>query len=203
EEAGLEPEDEFRPVLDPMGSDSSKLDEALELLTRGGRPVDHALAMLIPDAWESGRNLSPDMQGFYRYHSALMAPWDGPAGVVFTDGRRVGALLDRTGLRPPRWQVCEDGLVACSSGVGAGDVSGHGTVRRGRLGPGQIVLVDPDAGGVLLDAEVKAALAERAPYARWAADGFHPLSPGEPVLTPPDDLLERQATHGYTKEELA
>src|SRR5690606_29323213 len=201
EEAGLEPEDEFRPVLDPEGSDSSKLDEALELLTRGGRGVDHSIAMLIPDAWESGRNLSTEVQGFYRYHSALMEPWDGPAGVVFTDGARVGALLDRNGLRPLRWQVCEDGLVVCASEVGAVDVSGRGTVHRGRLGPGQMILVDPANGGVQFDTEIKQRLAGRAPYSRWAADGYRRVPAGEPVLTPPADLVSRQAAHGYNKEE--
>ena len=203
EAAGLGPEDELRPVLDPHGSDSAKLDEALELLTRGGRRIDHGMAMLIPDAWESARNLSTEVQGFYRYHSALMEPWDGPAGIVFTDGVRVGALLDRNGLRPLRWQICEDGLVVCSSEVGAVDVSGHGAVRRGRLGPGQMIVVEPGGLGVQLDAEVKQRLADAAPYGRWAADGFHRLAAGDPVLTPPADLVERQATHGYTKEELA
>ncbi|QGG95102.1 glutamate synthase-related protein [Actinomarinicola tropica] len=203
EDAGLGAEDDFRPVLDPTGSDSSKLDEALELLTRGGRRVDHSMAMLIPDAWESARDLSVEVQGFFRYHSALMEPWDGPAGVVFTDGLRVGALLDRNGLRPLRWQICEDGLVVCSSEVGAVDISGHGKVRRGRLGPGQMLVVDPADGGVHTDADIKQRLADQAPYGRWAADGFHRLGTGEPALTPPDDLVERQVAHGYTKEELA
>ncbi|MBK5222653.1 MAG: glutamate synthase subunit alpha [Acidimicrobiia bacterium] len=203
EAAGLGAEEIFRPALDPNGSDSAKLDDALELLTRGGRSVEHSIAMLIPDAWEAGRGLSTEVQGFYRYHSALMEPWDGPAGIVFTDGTKVGALLDRNGLRPLRWQVCDDGLVVCSSEVGAVDVSGRGQVQRGRLGPGQIIVVDPTAGGVAFDSQVKQRLADQEPYSRWAADGFHRLSSGDAVLTPPADLLERQATHGYTKEELA
>ncbi|MGY6500537.1 MAG: glutamate synthase-related protein [Acidimicrobiales bacterium] len=203
EDAGLGPEELFRPVLDPNGSDSSKLDEALELLTRGGREVDHAAAMLIPDAWEAGRDLSAEVQGFYRYHAALMEPWDGPAGVVFTDGVNVGATLDRNGLRPLRYQICEDGLVVCASEVGAVDISGHGTVKRGRLGPGEMMVVRPGDGGVQFDAEVKQRLATTAPYSRWAADGYRRLAPGEAVLTPPADLVARQAAHGYTKEELA
>ncbi len=203
EEAGLGPEELFRPVLDPTTSDSGKLDEALELLVRGGRSLDHAMAMLIPDAWEAGRDLSQEVQGFYRYHAALMEPWDGPAGVIFTDGRNVGATLDRNGLRPLRYSVCEDGLVVCASEVGAIDVSGHGTVQRGRLGPGQMLLVSPDDGRVLFDDEVKERLATAQPYSRWAADGYRKLNPGEAVLTPPADLVSRQAAHGYNKEELA
>jgi glutamate synthase domain-containing protein 2/glutamate synthase domain-containing protein 1/glutamate synthase domain-containing protein 3 len=203
DEAGLGPEELFRPVLDPDTSDSGKLDEALELLARGGREIDHAMAMLIPDAWEAGRDLSVEVQGFYRYHAALMEPWDGPAGVVFTDGVKVGATLDRNGLRPLRYQVCEDGLVVCASEVGAIDVSGHGTVRRGRLGPGEMLLVAPGEGGVQFDSEIKERLAAQAPYSRWAADGYRRMSAGEAVLTPPADLVARQAAHGYNKEELA
>jgi glutamate synthase (ferredoxin) len=203
EAAGLGPEELFRPVLDPETSDSGKLDEALELLVRAGRRPDHAMATLVPDAWESARQLSSEVQGFYRYHSALMEPWDGPAGVIFTDGRSVGAQLDRNGLRPLRWQVCADGLVVCASEVGAVDVSGHGEVRRGRLGPGELIVVDPDDGGVRFDGQVKERLADLAPYSRWAADGFQHLDSGDPVLTPPADLVTRQAAHGYTKEELA
>ncbi|HSL58660.1 MAG TPA: glutamate synthase-related protein [Acidimicrobiales bacterium] len=201
--AGLGDEQLLRPVLDPDTSDSGKLDEALELLVRAGRGADHAMAMLVPDAWESARQLSSEVQGFYRYHSALMEPWDGPAGVIFTDGTMVGAQLDRNALRPLRWQVCEDGLVVCSSEVGAVDVSGRGTVRRGRLGPGQMLVVDPADGAVRFDDEVKDRLAGLAPYGRWAADGFSHLDAGDAVLTPPADLVVRQAAHGYTKEELA
>jgi glutamate synthase domain-containing protein 2/glutamate synthase domain-containing protein 1/glutamate synthase domain-containing protein 3 len=203
DDAGLGAEALFRPVLDPDTSDSGKLDEALELLARGGREIDHAMAMLIPDAWEAGRDLSVEVQGFYRYHAALMEPWDGPAGVVFTDGVKVGATLDRNGLRPLRYQLCEDGLVVCASEVGAIDVSGHGSVQRGRLGPGQMLLVSPADGGVQLDGQIKERLASQQAYSRWAADGYRRLAPGEAVLTPPADLVSRQAAHGYNKEELA
>jgi glutamate synthase domain-containing protein 2/glutamate synthase domain-containing protein 1/glutamate synthase domain-containing protein 3 len=144
EEAGLGPEELFRPVLDPEDSDSGKLDSAVELLVRGGRDVRHAVAMLVPEAWEGQRDLPRGVRGFFRYHACLTDPWDGPAGLVFTDGRRVGAALDRNGLRPLRWQVCDDGLVVCASEVGAVPVNGHGSVRRGRLGPGDMICVDPD-----------------------------------------------------------
>ena len=131
EEAGLGDESLFWPVLDDNTSDSGKLDEALELLTRGGRDIRHAVAMLVPEAWEHAVDLDPEIRGFYRYHSALMEPWDGPAGLIFTDGVGVGAALDRNGLRPLRYAICEDGLVVCSSEVGAVDVE---RPRQGRAG---------------------------------------------------------------------
>jgi glutamate synthase (ferredoxin) len=202
EEAGLGPEELFRPLLDPASSDSGRLDEAVELLVRGGRRIEHALAMVVPEAWELVRDLEPEVRGFYQYHSALMEPWDGPAGLIFTDGHTVGACLDRNGLRPLRYAVCQDGLVVCCSEMGAVDLSGHGTVERGRLGPGHMISVDPELGFVC-DLDVKASLGEQAPYAQWAADGFSLLSAGEPVDDPPVELVRLQATHGYTKEELA
>jgi glutamate synthase (ferredoxin) len=202
-EAGLGPEELFRPVLDPSGSDSAMLDEAAELLVRGGRTVSHAMTMLIPEAWEETRDLDPEVRGFFEYHSALMEPWDGPAGVIFTDGVRVGATLDRNGLRPLRYAVCEDGLVVCASEMGAVDTTGRGTVDRGRLGPGHMLVVSPRI-GIARNHAVKEHLATRqAPYAAWAGDGFSALGAGEPVAEPPDDLLVRQSAHGFTKEELA
>src|SRR5947209_8110507 len=133
-----------------------------------------------------------------------MEPWDGPAGIIYTDGIGVGAALDRNGLRPLRYAVCEDGLVVCCSEAGAVDISGHGLVERGRLGPGQVLFVDPSR-GVLRDDECKERLAAAAPYARWAADGLRKLDPGRPIEDPDSaDILEtRQAGFGYTKEELA
>jgi glutamate synthase (ferredoxin) len=202
EAAGLGPEDLFRPVLSPDDSDSGKLDSVVELLMRAGRDARHVMAMLMPEAWENVRDLDPEVRGFYRYHSALMEPWDGPAGVVFTDGAGVGARLDRNGLRPLRYQVCEDGFVAVCSEVGAIDVRGHGTVVRGRLGPGQMLFVDPTR-GFLDDNACKERIAAGAPYAKWAADGFYRLSAGEASLEAPEDLVARQAVHGLTKEDLA
>ncbi len=204
EAVGLGPEELFRPVLDPGDSDSGKLDAAVELLIRGGRDIRHAVAMLVPEAWENSQDLDSEVRGFYRYHSALMEPWDGPAGIIFTDGLGVGAALDRNGLRPLRYAVCEDGLVVCCSEAGAVDVSGHGTVRRGRLGPGQMLFVDPSRGGVQHDRELKERIAA-GPYARWAADGFLQMSRGEPVQDPLDDdeIERRQICHGYTKEDQA
>ena len=204
EAVGLGSEALFHPVIDDGDSDSGNLDSAVELLMRGGRDIRHAIAMLVPEAWEGARDLDPEVRGFYRYHSALMEPWDGPAGLILTDGLGVGAALDRNGLRPLRYAICEDGLVACCSEAGAVDVSGHGRVRRGRLGPGEMLFVDPSR-GVLEDAECKQRIAASAPFARWAADGLRKLAPGRPVEeTPEPDVLEaRQAAYGYTREELA
>jgi glutamate synthase (ferredoxin) len=204
-EAGLgEDEELFHPVVDSEDSDSGNLDSVVELLTRGGRDVRHAIAMLVPEAWEGEKDIDPAVRGFYRYHASLMEPWDGPAGLVFTDGLGVGAALDRNGLRPLRYAVCDDGLVVCCSEVGAVDVSGHGLVRRGRLGPGQMLFVDPSR-GFLDDDACKERLAAAGPYARWAADGVRDISRGRPIVQTPDaeTLERRQAMYGYTREELA
>ena len=142
---GSDDDELLHPVIDESGSDSAMLDNALELLVRGGRDVRHALTMLVPEAWEGNPDLADDVRDYYRYHSLLLEPWDGPAGLVFTDGRVVGAALDRNGLRPLRYAACADGLVVCSSEAGVVDLSGRGQVRRGRLGPGQVVVVDPAA----------------------------------------------------------
>ncbi len=204
EAVGLGPEELFHPVLDPEDSDSGQLDSALELLTRGGRDVRHAMAMTIPEAWEGERDLDPAVRAFYRYHASLMEPWDGPAGIVFTDGVGVGAALDRNGLRPLRYSACEDGFVACCSETGAIDVSGHGQVTRGRLGPGQMLFIDPTR-GLLDDDACKQRVAAGGMYARWAADGLRDMSRGRVIeQTPePDEIERRQAIFGYSKEELA
>jgi glutamate synthase (ferredoxin) len=203
EAAGLGPEELFHPVVDVNEPDSGRLDAAVELLVRGGRDIRHAVAMLVPEAWEGARDLDPEVRGFFRYHACLMEPWDGPAGLVFTDGLGVGAALDRNGLRPLRYAICEDGLVVCCSEAGAVDVSGHGTVTRGRLGPGQMLFVDPTR-GVLFDEHCKERLAAGAPYARWAFDGLQKMPAGRPVSDqPPAKELEiRQAAHGWSVEEV-
>ncbi|TMB64939.1 MAG: glutamate synthase subunit alpha [Chloroflexi bacterium] len=188
------------PVIDETGSDSAMLDNALELLVRGGRDIRQSLAMLVPEAWE-GFDVDPAVRDFYRYHACLMEPWDGPAGLVFTDGKRVGAVLDRNGLRPLRYAVCEDGLIACASEAGAVDVSGHGGVRRGKLGPGEMICVDPERGGLEENDNIKRRLAAQEPYGRWLDDNLKSLDPGEPAEEVMPDLVARQATFGYTKEE--
>ncbi|MGA0831149.1 MAG: glutamate synthase central domain-containing protein, partial [Nitriliruptoraceae bacterium] len=196
----------LRPVLDVGQSDSAKLDAALELLVLGGRDVRHAQAMLVPQAWESRHDLDAEVREFHRYHACLVEPWDGPAALIFTDGRRVGAALDRNGLRPLRYHVRTDGLVIAASEVGAVRVDLPGSedarVRRARLGPGQMLCVDPDAGGLQEDAAIKRTLAARAPYGAWLRDGLVPASTGAPVEHVGEDLLRRQLAYGFTKEDI-
>jgi glutamate synthase domain-containing protein 2/glutamate synthase domain-containing protein 1/glutamate synthase domain-containing protein 3 len=197
------------PVIDRDQSDSAKLDAALELLVRGGRDVRHAQTMLVPQVWEGRRDLAPEVRDFHRYHSCLVEPWDGPAGLIFTDGRRVGATLDRNGLRPLRYHVCEDGMVVASSEVGAvrtssptGATGPHGRIRRGRLGPGQMLCVDPDEGGLQEHHEILARLSAQAPYGRWLEEHLRRVDAGQPVDHVPDDLHARQLAFGVTKEEV-
>src|SRR5439155_15882222 len=206
ESVGLGPEEIFHPVIHPADSDSGQLDSSVELLVRGGRDIRHTIAMLVPEAWEGARDLDPAVRGFYRYHASLMEPWDGPAGLIFTDGLGVGAALDRNGLRPLRYAVCDDGLVVCCSEVGAVDLTtaDHGTIRHGRLGPGQMLFVDPSR-GLLEDRACKERLAAGGAYARWAVDGLRPMTRGRTIEDPPtpEELEKRQAVFGYSKEELA
>jgi glutamate synthase (ferredoxin) len=198
---GSTDDDLYHPVLDESGSDSAMLDNALDFLVHGGRDVRHALSMLIPPAWEGNRELPEGVRDFFRYHAALVEPWDGPAGVVFTDGRVVGAALDRNGLRPLRYAVCEDGLVVCSSEAGAVSLAGHGSVRRGKLGPGQMIAIDP-VQGFQLDDAIKRSLAEGQPYGAWLDEGLVEGTNGTPVEPPETPLAARQVLHGYTREEL-
>jgi glutamate synthase domain-containing protein 2/glutamate synthase domain-containing protein 1/glutamate synthase domain-containing protein 3 len=205
---GLAAEELLRPVLDPDGSDSAKLDNAVELLVRGGRDVCHALAMLVPAVEppdRKGPGADHALRAFHRYHACLTEPWDGPAGLVFTDGRRVGAALDRNGLRPLRWEACDDGLVVCASEAGAVDTGGRGRVRRGRLGPGQMLCVDPER-GLLGDADLKAELAAARPWSAWVAGQLRGAEPGAPVAAPAADgpdaqaLVAAQVAAGFTRE---
>ncbi|HEX6675296.1 MAG TPA: glutamate synthase-related protein [Actinomycetes bacterium] len=197
--AGLGDEELLRPVLDGDGSDSAMLDNAVELLVRGGRDLCHALAMLQPAAVEQDPEADPRLRDFYRYHACLTEPWDGPAGLVFTDGVQVGAALDRNGLRPLRYEVCEDGLVVCASEAGPVDTDGHGRVRRGRLGPGQMLCVDPER-GLLEDAAIKDGLARARPWSEWVGARLRPATQGAPLPAPERDLTVAQATFGFTRE---
>jgi glutamate synthase domain-containing protein 2/glutamate synthase domain-containing protein 1/glutamate synthase domain-containing protein 3 len=204
DDAGLGPEERFRPLFSPDDSDSGKLDAAVELVVRGGRDVRHAVAMLVPEAWEGNRERAPEIRDFFRYHASFVDPWDGPAGLVFTDGARVGAALDRNGLRPLRWQQTDDGLVVAATEVGAVPLTGHGRVLRGRLGPGQMLCVTPGR-GLEDDTAVKHALARRAPYGAWVRDGLAPFPLGEPVQDSIeiDEHVRTEALFGVTREELS
>ena len=192
---------QLRPVIDGSGSDSAMLDNALELLLRGGRDVRHALTMLVPPAWEDADRVEPAVRDFHRYHATLMEPWDGPAALVFTDGIRVGACLDRNGLRPLRYALCEDGFLACASEAGAVSLGGHGPVRHGKLGPGQMLCLDPER-GVEDGAAITARLAAQRPYGEWLKTHVRVCPVGEASAALPDDLERRQAVFGYTKEEV-
>ncbi|MGQ0679728.1 MAG: glutamate synthase large subunit [Actinomycetota bacterium] len=193
-------EELLRPVIDPEGSDSAMLDNVLELLNREGRGISHAAAMLIPAAWENMQDIDDDVRDFYRYHACLMEAWDGPAGLIFTDGQAVGACLDRNGLRPLRYSVCEDGFVACSSEAGSIYTRGHGMVKRGKLGPGQMICIDPAAGGFQQN-PVRDHLARAKPYGSWVAGHLTHAALVAPEPVVPDDLTARQITFGFTREE--
>jgi glutamate synthase domain-containing protein 2/glutamate synthase domain-containing protein 1/glutamate synthase domain-containing protein 3 len=189
------------PLLDERSSDSGMLDNALELLVRGGRPPEHALTMLVPPAWQEDPELDPDIRAFHRFHAGLLEPWDGPAGVVFSDGRVVGATLDRNGLRPLRVVVAGD-LVCCASEAGVFDPPEGSTVRRARLGPGEMILVDPQR-GLEDDAAIKRRLAAAAPFSRWLEDWRREGTNGEPAPPPQEELTVRHVLFGYTREELS
>ena len=197
----LAPADLLRPVIVEETSDSGILDQVLELLTRGGRDLRHAATMMMPPAWEGVAEVDPDLRDFLAYHACLMEPWDGPAALVFSDGAKVAATLDRNGLRPMRISVCEDGLVVAASEVGAVTTRGHGRVLRARLGPGETFCVDPAAGGVQWNSEIKAALASRRPYGDWVESNIQLAAQGRP-LTSENDVTARQVVAGFTKEEV-
>jgi glutamate synthase (NADPH/NADH) large chain len=193
------------PIIDPDGSDSGSFDECLELLHLGGRPLPHALLMMIPEPWENHEEMDARRRSFYQFHAALMEPWDGPALIAFTDGSVIGAVLDRNGLRPGRYWVTADGLVILASEVGVLDIEPARVVRRGRLQPGRIFLADTAAGRIVEDEEVKAALAAEHPYQDWLHAGqvhLDDLPDRERVVPTAADLLTRQRTFGYTEEEL-
>ena len=195
------PEPELAPVLDRSGSDSALLDNALERLVRAGADVSEALSQLVPPAWQNDPRIDEEERAMRRYHAMLVEPWDGPAGLVFTDGLTCGAKLDRNGLRPLRVAVCDDGLVVVCSEAGAVPLPDGVAVRRTRLGPGQILAVGPER-GLQLDRELTRELARRHPYRSWVADSLRFGTQGDPVGAPDGDLLARHALHGYTREEL-
>ncbi len=193
------------PVVTPDASDSATFDEVLELLHLGGRSLPHAVLMMIPEAWENHDEMDPARRAFYEYHSTLMEPWDGPALVAFTDGTQIGAVLDRNGLRPARYWVTEDGLVVLASEVGVLDVDPDKIVRKGRLEPGRMFLIDTERGRMVDDDEIKGELASLHPYADWLHAGLIRLDdlPTRTRETPSHEALTlRQQAFGYTEEEL-
>ena len=193
------------PIIDVHGSDSASFDEVLELLYLGGRSLPHAMLMMIPEAWENHGSMSQKRRDFYAFHSSLMEPWDGPACVTFTDGNQIGAVLDRNGLRPSRYWITRDGLVVLASEVGVLDIPQSEIVRKGRLQPGRMFLVDIEAGRIIEDDEIKDSLANAAPYSDWLHAGLvklEDLPSREHIIYPHASVVRRQRAFGYTEEEL-
>jgi glutamate synthase (NADPH/NADH) large chain len=193
------------PIVEMSGSDSASFDEVLELLYLGGRSLPHAVLMMIPEAWENHATMSQKRRDFYAFHASMMEPWDGPACVTFTNGHQVGAVLDRNGLRPSRYWVTDDGLVVLASEVGVLDFPAEKIVRKGRLQPGKMFLVDIESGRIIEDDEIKDQLADAAPYGQWLADGMVKLSElpaREHIIYPHKSVVRRQKAFGYTEEEL-
>jgi len=193
------------PVITRDASDSASFDEVLELLHLGGRSLPHAVLMMIPEAWENHQEMDPARRAFYEFHSTLMEPWDGPALVAFTDGAQIGAVLDRNGLRPGRYWVTDDGLVVLASEVGVLELDQARIVRKGRLEPGRMFLVDTVAGRIVEDEEIKGELAAAHPYDEWVDAGLLRLDqlPERDREVPLHAaLVRRQQAFGYTEEEL-
>jgi glutamate synthase (NADPH/NADH) large chain len=193
------------PVITRGASDSASFDEVLEMLHLGGRSLPHAVLMMIPEAWENHTEMDPARRAFYEFHSTLMEPWDGPALVSFTDGTVIGAVLDRNGLRPARYWVTEDGLVVLGSEAGVLDFDPATIVRKGRLEPGRMFLVDTAAGRIIDDDEIKGELAAANPYGEWIEEGLvclDDLPAREREVPSHASLVVRQQVFGYTEEEL-
>ncbi|WP_245414929.1 glutamate synthase large subunit [Aureimonas flava] len=193
------------PISYEGQSDTACFDNALEFLTQGGYPLAHAMMMLIPEAWSGNREMSPERQAFYEYHAALMEPWDGPAAVCFTDGRQIGATLDRNGLRPARYVVTDDDLVILASEAGTLEVAEDRIIRKWRLQPGRMLLIDLEKGRIVSDEEVKTEIASANPYRDWLRSTqliLEDLKPVQPRASRADvSLLDRQQAFGYTQED--
>ena len=195
----------LREVIRPDGSDSASLDNAMELLVRSGRDVVHASMMMIPQAWEKYSDLDARVKAFYEYHQCILEPWDGPAALAFTDGVLAGASVDRNGLRPCRYKVRGDGLVVAGSEVGLVDLDPRDVVECGKVGPGEVLIVDTRKGEVIRNVEAKREIAARKPYARWVARYMATLVPDPTRVRPgntPEGLLRLQQAFGYGAEDL-
>ena len=194
------------PIIREGLSDTACLDNAIELLVKSGFPLAHAMMMLVPEAWENHETMSQAKRDFYRYHTCLMEAWDGPASITFTDGKSIGAVLDRNGLRPSRYWVTKDDRVIMASEVGALDVAPEDVVKKGRLEPGRMFLIDLEQGRIVDDEELKHSIATAQPYGKWLEEYMVPLAevPEAPHVHGPDHdtLLHRQQAFGYTLEDL-
>ncbi|MFC5501651.1 glutamate synthase large subunit [Lysinimonas soli] len=193
------------PIVSEGASDSASFDEVAELLLLSGRSLPHSIMMMVPEAWENQVDIDPRRRSFYEFHSMLMEPWDGPAALVFTDGSLVGATLDRNGLRPGRFLVTDDGLVVLASEIGVLDFPADRIVRKGRLRPGKMFLVDTVAGRIVEDDEIKAELSSAEPWQDWLDAGrihLADLPEREHITHTPASVVRRQRTFGYTEEEV-
>ncbi len=197
--------DQLKPIVSKGASDSATFDEVLELLVLSGRSLPHAMMMMIPGAWEKQLDLDPQLRDFYEYHSMIMEPWDGPAAVVFTDGDLVGATLDRNGLRPGRFVVTEDGFIILASEIGVADISPDKIVRKGRLQPGKMFLIDTVAGQIVEDEQIKSEVASLEPWGEWleaSRINLRDLPDREHVRYSSKSVKRRQRAFGYTEEDL-
>ena len=193
------------PICSNEASDSASFDEVLELIHLGGRSLPHSILMMIPEAWENNPSMDPARRAFYEFHASFMEPWDGPACVTFTDGHVIGAVLDRNGLRPGRFWVTNDGLVVLASESGVLPIDPATVIRKGRLQPGKMFLVDTDNGRIIEDEEIKNSLASQHPYQDWLHAGLvhlEELPDREHIVHTHSSVLRRQQTFGYTDEEL-
>jgi glutamate synthase (NADPH) large chain len=194
------------PIIAPGGSDSANFDNAVELLFQAGRSIPHVMAMLIPEAWAGNPHMKADKRAFYEYHASLMEPWDGPAAIAFTDGRVIGATLDRNGLRPGRYVVTHDDLVIMASEAGVLDVPPEQVKRKGRLQPGKMFLVDTLEGRIVSDREIKRNLASQRPYGQWVKDNQITIDqlpePSRMHYPDAETVLRRQRAFGYTDEDV-
>lgn len=196
---------EIYPIVEADKSDSASLDNVLEFLVQAGRSLPHALAMLIPESWNKKNPIPEDLRAFYEYHSTFMEPWDGPASLVFTDGRYAGGMLDRNGLRPSRYLITNNGLLIMGSETGVQSIAPENIKEKGRLRPGKMLLVDTQLGKMMHDAELKAQLAKDQPYLEWLAHNrvdLKDLSSGREISNSVASLPVMMRTFGYTKEDV-
>jgi glutamate synthase domain-containing protein 2/glutamate synthase domain-containing protein 1/glutamate synthase domain-containing protein 3 len=195
----------LRPIIQPGGSDSSSLDNALEVAVMGGRDILHSMLMLVPAAWQGDSSTPSDVKEFYEFHQCLNEPWDGPAALVFSDGRTIGACLDRNGLRPARYKISDDGLLTLGSEVGLLTIDDAKVIEKGRLGPGEMIAVDTVKGVLLRNDDIKAEYAKKKPYGQWLRDNIKDIisTPSlESQPSPGATLLQQQLAAAYTEEEL-
>ena len=194
------------PIIEPSGSDSANLDNALELLLASGKSLAHSVAMLVPEAWQGHESMDEDKKGFYEYHAGLLEPWDGPAAIAFTDGKQIGAVLDRNGLRPARYLITKDDFVVLASETGVLPFEADTVVEKGRLQPGRMFLIDTEEQRIISDEEIKSTLATKKPYKAWVERNKIELSklpvPHAILSLGPDRLTQLQKVYGYTEEEL-